>query len=847
MKISCVLGLVVGAFAPLVSASNAPVAATYAMDLAATKASPALGFTPAQDPKAAQDPESLCRAMCDAQDRGMLSVAAAIAYLADENESVADTAAAIVRHQWAALSDEFFRGLDASPRAAYRFLEELARAPRPAAALWVAGQIADKPSRSLGHRLLALAARGSDLDQGESQLLVQALRTGMVGDGYHYAVGRLPQKLAGRLLGRLHQGLMQGDIRLGDAIPILDRLSARGIQSLLGLAIALPQETAYQLLRHVHEARPKLLQDRVIAMLDGRAPIESALLSFAGKLLTTKERIQRVVAALADGKTVAVRERAFELLLSEGVLDEASLKVAVSGGNETRIRSVIKRSVNTLPESDVVKWLQSSPEVVLEMTRALLTRRVLEPAIQTQLLDLLDGLGAAESHTPWYAVLALVQGGDAAALKTIWPLVIDNRSWSDLLHRFGRRREAFVTAIMLAELQVAVEQPLLSDESAEQLRQSKVDTLRLLLVARGEHLGLDALIANAPDRGGVFLRRCRQYAVKLSPAQADALFDAAIVADDPEVATGLLEWIVSVQPSSIGERLWQLWTSPPDVSTVEDLLETAMRLLVSSDKREAMLAQLRTAFDAGPLPSILGSLPYEAINSVAEPMHISDVMLCAELLLKMPLADGEGERRRSARWPEGTSGYPLVAALGQRLRSADVADADQVFATMVEEVRADPRCSNISHQRLKVFWRSLSSRPDLQRLLGRITSRLWTAGGDGDRLITGCAVWFRALDAEHQGEWQKAEALYRRAIGLLLRLPDMRGEARWLLGDRDPLGGDDPFAALAASPYRVRLLAARQSGDVSAITKASLLVREFAGHDCETLVTLNANPPESGR
>ena len=75
----------------------------------------------------------------------------------------------------------------------------------------------------------------------------------------------------------------------------------------------------------------------------------------------------------------------------------------------------------------------------------------------------------------------------------------------------------------------------------------------------------------------------------------------------------------------------------------------------------------------------------------------------------------------------------------------------------------------------------------------------------------------------------------------------MRGEARWLLGDRDPLGGDDPFAALAASPYRMRLLAAKQSGDVGAIAQASLLVREFAGHDCETLVTLNANPPETGR
>ena len=75
----------------------------------------------------------------------------------------------------------------------------------------------------------------------------------------------------------------------------------------------------------------------------------------------------------------------------------------------------------------------------------------------------------------------------------------------------------------------------------------------------------------------------------------------------------------------------------------------------------------------------------------------------------------------------------------------------------------------------------------------------------------------------------------------------MIGEARWLLGDRDPLGGDDPFAALAASPYRMRLLAAKESGDVGAIAQASLLVREFAGHDAGTLATLIANPLESGR
>jgi hypothetical protein len=108
-----------------------------------------------------------------------------------------------------------------------------------------------------------------------------------------------------------------------------------------------------------------------------------------------------------------------------------------------------------------------------------------------------------------------------------------------------------------------------------------------------------------------------------------------------------------------------------------------------------------------------------------------------------------------------------------------------------------------------------------------------------------------SLQAEHDGEFDKAEQSYQRAIRELLRLPSTRGEARWLLGDRDVAGGNDPVAALSASPYRMRLLAARKAGDSQAITAASNLVREFAGHDRATLATLSAptggTPVESGK
>ena len=792
-----------------------------------------------QDNAAPQDNAALCRAVCQAQDQGKLTWLDAVAKLAGSNESVARTVASIVRHQWQVLPEEFFVGLTANPRAAYRFLEELARAPRPAAAAWVAEQTVARPKRSLNHRLLAFAALGKPLERDQARLVLQALRS-KVDDGVYFASFLMPEKVADGLLGRLHQGLLQGTIAVDQATPVLDRLSKRGTKILLGMAVSLPPATSRGLLRHVYDVRPELVQERVAAALDGQVPLDSMWFEFASKLLTNKERIARIVAVLRDGESQQDRDRAFELLLSAQAIDETSLQLAVDGAPASRLRRIIATAANKLPANYVVDWLQHSPEVSLEMTRALVLRPKLEPEVQRQLLDLLDGFGAADSHTPLHAVTALVQGGDAESLKAIWPLVMGSVAWRDLLNRLGQRTEPFVYERMLSELQAAAnQQPPLAER-----RQQQLDVLRLLLVSHGDRRELDTLVKNAPKRDATFVRKCRHYATKLRDEHVQSLYAAALVADDPDLAAELLEWVVSVQPDAVGERLWQLWSQPPGGDAVEELLEVAMRLLVTGQKREQLLAQLREAIALGPLPDKLTSLPYEALNSMAEPLHVTDVTLCAEMVLKMPLEDAKGEQRRVRRWPDGTIGFPLIGAIGSRLRTADPVIVEQVFAAMVEELLGDPRCSNISRQRLKVFWRSLAHRPDLQKLIGRLTSQLWIfhSGTVDDPVTDGAAVWLQALQAEHTGDFGKAERLYQQAIRELLRLPSARGEARWLLGDRHTAGGDDPIAALAAAPYRMRLLAAKKAGDAKAITIASHLVREFAGHDRETLATLSGIP-----
>ena len=75
----------------------------------------------------------------------------------------------------------------------------------------------------------------------------------------------------------------------------------------------------------------------------------------------------------------------------------------------------------------------------------------------------------------------------------------------------------------------------------------------------------------------------------------------------------------------------------------------------------------------------------------------------------------------------------------------------------------------------------------------------------------------------------------------------MRREARWLLGERNPAAGEDPLAALAAAPFRMQLLRAKEAGDAAVVARAANLLREFAGYDRETLDTVKDIPTNTGR
>jgi hypothetical protein len=81
----------------------------------------------------------------------------------------------------------------------------------------------------------------------------------------------------------------------------------------------------------------------------------------------------------------------------------------------------------------------------------------------------------------------------------------------------------------------------------------------------------------------------------------------------------------------------------------------------------------------------------------------------------------------------------------------------------------------------------------------------------------------------------------------LLRLPEHRRTARMFLGERDPAGGSDPWAALAATTHVLAWQDATARHDTRAAAAAAALVREFAGHDASTLATVSTPFPESAR
>ena len=780
------------------------------------------------------------------QAEGELDVATAVAALAATDSALADAAAAIVRHQWRELPPALFAALDQQPSAARALLRQLAVAPRPAAAAWIATwELASERTRD--ERCLALAARGTPITQDDGKLLVATVAAGEAGDGWAAALSLLPPAVADASIGRLHQLLLQPQA-LDAVLPWFDRLSPRGVRHLLGPALTLDRAVAVTLLQRIHERAPELVVERVQAALAQSSELDPLWLPFLAPLLGDDSVRQRVLALLAPGVDEAVRRAAFLVAVEARWIDQPVLAYANETGDGVRERiwPLLDRVGDRLPAAQLLDWLLRDPMSATAVAQALgrRTPAKLEPELERHLLAELQAAASVDGQFLQPVAVALIRSGTPLTLAAVWPLV-----------RASAHAEEFVDALVrrggpLAHERLSLELSAPAPAAgAAPLPASWLDAVELGLVALGDRSGVERLVRRAAAASPGFVRRCTRHAAPLPPALAHQLLDRVLGPEPPEpsLAAELVTWAATASADpAIAVRLLPLWTEPGADELGGELQDVALRALVSGAERPRLLAELRAALAAGPLPERLEPLAFELLGSMPVPLGDDDLALLAELLLLQPRTDPEREAELARRWPDGGTGFPLVSAVAQSLRGADPGRVEAVFTAAAAAAAGDPRSSAISASRLLVALRTLQAEPPVQRALGAALAPL-VAERVPDPSLRAAVAALRLPGLLARGEFAVAHPLAVLARDWLLGRPEQRGAARMFLGDRDPGAGIDPWAALAAMPYRCELALARARGDAAAIAAATAAVREFAGRDAATLAACTPPVPETDR
>lgn len=789
--------------------------------------------------------DARCRELVAAQAAGRFDVAAALAALGHADEAVARTAAAIVRHEWLALPSALLDGLDARPGAARVLLHELAVAPRPAAAAWAARWAGEAAGRSLDDRCLGVAARGAPFTLADGDLLLRTLAAGEAEHGFRAAATVLPARIADALLGKVHAGLAAGRFGVDHAGPLLDRVSPDGVRQMLGLVVSLPEATAAALCTRVNERLPELVAERVQAALDGDAPLDAIWLPFTAPLLTSPARIARVAAVLHDeAAPAATRHQAFLVLVEAKAIDEALLAYAAGddGGRESRLRRLLDRAIDAVPAALLIEWLHGDPRVSALVVQALTRRLCLEPELEEELAKMLREAGLADGPFHGDAALALAQRGSRKALQAIWPLLRSSRGWPEYIGALARRSEPFVPELLLAELAEKV------PDVGSAVRAEQLDAIALALVALGDRRELERLVGRAKSAPPSFVRRCSHYARPLAAPFARRLLADALVTTNGDVAVELVAWAATAAADAgVRDVLLGLWREPPQVPFAAELQDTALRALAEGPLRGELAAELRAAIQKGPVPPRLEPLDFELLGSMPSPPAAGDLELCCDLVLLVPRTDPESEAEQARRWPDGFAGFPLVAAVAERLRGADPAAAAAAFTAAARAAAADPRHVAIAPPRLLVLWRELVVAPAVQRAVATSTAALVLASSAPGDVATGPASWFAMQAAVDRGQFAAARRHAEVARDELLRLPSRRRYARVFLGERDPGGGADPWAALAAWPHAIDVLAGLAAGDAAAAHAAAVRAREFAGHDARIHAMLSTRFAEDVR
>lgn len=734
-----------------------------------------------------------CAALIQLQSRGELSAATVVLALRSPAAAVADSAAAIVRHGWSSLPTELFDALVEEPLVARPLGRELALAPRPSFA-GLAEQLLRDERITGDARCLWLAARGRPLTLKEANLLLAVLVSGEAGDGCHAAFAVLPELVADALVAKLHGLLLQGKVEVAAATPWFDRLSADGRARLLSLAVTLPPAPASEICQYVIDHAPGVYDERAVAALDGAVPLERLWLQRAAPLLDRPERIERVLVVLADQKASAdLRRAAFETLANARVVDERVLAYAEESTDSALrpLHRLLDVAVERIPAERLLQWLQSTPEFSTPTLAALGRRPQLEPMLERALLAPIAEAGGVLGLWCERAAVVLAARAAPQAVADAWPLLRTAPNFDALVEALSKRREPKVRELLSAELRA----PALPDVDAA-AREVQLAAVRLALVNLGERAHLAALVAQGPHLPPPFVRRCTALGEPLDVAMARSLIAAARQAD-VRLATELLSWAARC----IAPELTPLWLDVRATAESFEAQEISLRALCAGGHRPAFVAELRAAIRSGKWNDDLDALRYEVVATAMAPHAADDLELLAELVLLAPLAEPAAERERVERWPDGSHGFPFVAAIAQALRGADPAAVQMAFTKVVNAWREHDERDALSRQGLLVLWRSLEMDRDVQTAVGVATCTCFDEllGGDPE-VGAGPAAWYAMLREQAAGRPAQAAAAARAAVEHLLFDAHRRRDARLFLGERDPGGREDPWAALAASP-----------------------------------------------
>lgn len=782
------------------------------------------------------DSEERCGALCALQDRGALDVATVTAAMADPDTSLGTAAAATVRHQWQTLPPELFAALDRSPAAAVMLLRELAIAPRPSAAEWARSWIArDGTNDDL--KCLAMSASGQALTLVDANLLLAALASGDIDDGFYAAAGLLAPKIADGLLGKLHALLAQQKVELSRMLPILDRLSPQGYERLLGLVVTLPPEVGEELCLRLVQHEVPAYAARAVAALDGKLPLEPLWLLRAGPLLTGEDpvvaaRRERLLAVLeAPAGSEALKTRAFDALVDARFYEPRMVAYAMGLDTDRlgKMRRLLDALVQDLPEARLLGWLDADPELARTTVLALVRRPELGALLEQSLVASLRGAQVVEGAYLEGAAQALLQHGTEASIDAVWPQLRQSPQYLSFLDTIARRKAPFVHELLL-------EQMAAPGEGSEADLQRQRDAVRLALCSLGDRRQLADLVAHAKTAQPNFVRRCAHHAAALEVGLARTLLDDAAKVSDDDLAAEMIGWAASCAAPEIGTRLLEIWRAPQE----SERQEVALRALAAGPHRVVMQRELCAAAAKGPLSERDEQVAYEVVSGMPSPLSPEDAHVLAELALRPPLADPAAERERAVRWPDGRYGFPFVGAIAQRLRGTDPEVTGAAFAEVAENLRADPARTAVSRQRLLVLWRSLEADPAVMKAIAEATCGLLLAIPHPEGLGDGPANLYAMQVARAAGKPVVAAAHARAAVAGLLRLPSERRTARLFLGERDPSAGEDPWAGLSATPFVLDAAAALARGDRVAAERILVLAREFVGRDADTAAAIES-------